>query len=166
MKIAFDIGGVLSKYPEQFRVILHALAQSPFIQVHVITDQHDRDYTLEQLRENGFNIPAERVHNADYARYGEMSKALIMKKFDIDMLIDDFPGYMAWDARLGPAPVRLQVQPDPYRPYWSPQWKTRPGDGEFGRRVCPPFEVLQMEFETERQSDGQAGQEATEEAGS
>ena len=149
MKIAFDIGGVLSKYPGEFRVLLGALAHSPFIQIHVITDQHDRDYTLQQLKDNGFNIPPERVHNADYTKYGEMCKAMIIKEHNIDMLIDDFPGYMVWDHRYGAAPIRLQIQPDPYRPYWSPLWKTRSEDGEFGRRVAP-------QFATEREEDGTA----------
>lgn len=153
MKIAFDIGGVLCKYPNEFRKMLHALSVGD-VEVHVITDQHDRDYTLKQLQDNGFGfIPPERVHNSDYAKYGEMCKAVVMKRVGIDMLIDDFPGYMTWDYRLGTPPIRLQIQSDPYKPYWSDQWITRPEDGEFGRRVCPPFEELVKEFETEREND-------------
>lgn len=140
MKIAFDIGGVLSKYPNEFKTILRGLAQSKEIEVHIITDQHDRDYTLQQLWDNGFHIPKERVHNADYERYGEMCKAVILKNEGIDVLIDDFGGYAAWDHRMGSAPIRMLVQPDPYRPYWASDWKTKSIDGDFGRRVCPPFE--------------------------
>jgi hypothetical protein len=148
MKIAFDLGGVLSKYPNQFRQMILALSTAPDIEVHVITDQHDRDYTLQQLKDNGFGmIPAERIYNADYAKYGEMCKAVIIYEHKIDMLVDDFPGYMVWDYRLGPAPIRLHLQSDPYTPYWSKDWVTRPEDGEFGRRVCPPFEGLVKEFD-------------------
>jgi hypothetical protein len=51
------------------------------------------------------------------------------------MLIDDFPGYVQWDSSFGPAPIRLLSQPDPFKPYWAPDWKTDPKDGDFGRRV-------------------------------
>lgn len=136
MKVAFDIGGVLSKYPDQFRVFVCALAVSPDIEIHVITDMHEREYTLQLLQDNGFGfIRPECVHNADYVNYGEMCKAVLIRYLGIDMLIDDFPGYCNWDSSFGSAPIRCQVQPDPFRPYWSKEWKTRSEDGEFGRRV-------------------------------
>lgn len=145
LKVAFDIGGVISKYPDQFRQIIESLSLNNNIEVHVITDQHDRDYTLQQLKDNGFDIPSDRVHNSDYEKYGEMCKAIVMKDNQIDMLVDDFPGYMTWDYNYGPAPIRLQIQPDPYLPYWSSKWKTRPDDGEFGRRFAPKFEFKRIE---------------------
>jgi hypothetical protein len=153
MKIAIDIGGCISKYPELFRQLIDGWNQNPSVEVHVITDMHDRGYTLENLATNNIPVPPERVHNANYAKYGEMSKAILLKKLGIDILIDDFPGYMVWDPRLGPAPIRMQVQPDPYRPYWSKTWITRSTDGEFGRRVCPPFEEVLKEFESKRTHD-------------
>lgn len=136
LKVSFDIGGVLSKYPDKFRVLIHALIVSPDIEIHVMTDMHEREYTLKLLEDNGFGmIPPERVHNSDYAKHGEMCKAILMRDLGIDLLIDDFPGYCVWDWSFGPAPIRCLVQPDPNRPYWSKDWKTRPEDGEFGRRV-------------------------------
>lgn len=162
MKIAFDIGGVLSKYPTQFRSMIFAFLNDPYctFEIYIITDMHDRELTLKQLADNGFDfILPSRVYNADYATYGEMCKAVLLKKLGIDILVDDFPGYMTWDHRLGPAPIRLQIQPDPYRPYWSKDWVTNPDDGEFGRRVCPPFEELVRKFETEREDNGTAAEE-------
>jgi len=88
MKIAFDIGGVLSKYPGEFRVLIAALAQSPLVDVRAITDQTDRDYTLQRLKDNGFDIPPDRVHNADYAQCGGMCKAVVVNAHGIDVIID------------------------------------------------------------------------------
>lgn len=135
MKVAFDIGGVLSKYPVLFRKMCLALTVGD-IEVYVITDMHDRVKTLAMLEENGFGfIPEHRVLNSDYAKYGDMCKAVLLKEHQIDMIIDDFPGYVQWDSSFGPAPVRLLSQPDPYMPYWAEDWKTDPADGDFGRRV-------------------------------
>lgn len=137
LKVAFDVGGVLSKYPAEMRNIMTAMAASGTIELWVITDMHDRPETLKQLEENGFGfVPEERVLNSDYATYGEFCKAVLLKEHGIGMLVDDFGGYVAWDSQLGPAPIRLQVMPDPFRPYWHPDWKESSGS-DFGRRVCP-----------------------------
>lgn len=134
MKIAVDIGGVLSAYPEQMQELLQPL--SSVHEIHVITDMHDRAETLVMLKENGFGwIPEERVHNADYARYGEMCKAMILHSLGIDLMLDDFGAYVTWDSQLGTAPMRWLVMPDPFRPYWDKNWKCSGGD--FGRRVAP-----------------------------
>ena len=85
MKIAFDIGGVISKYPEQFHWFMTSLEVN--MELYIITD----------------------------------------------MFFDDFVGYaMAWDSSFGPAPIRLLLCPDPYKPYWSDSWKCEGED--FGRR--------------------------------
>lgn len=135
MKVAFDIGGVLSKYPVFFRNFCQVL-QDGCVEVFIITDMHDRPKTLAMLNENGFGfIPEECVLNSDYTKYGDMCKAILLKEHQIDMLIDDFPGYVQWDSSFGPAPIRLLSQTDPFKPYWADDWKTDPKDGDFGRRV-------------------------------
>ena len=137
IKAAFDIGGVLSKYPSEMRTVMEAFHNSGTVEVWVITDMHDREDTLKQLRDNGFGfIPEERVLNSDYARYGDFCKAMLLKQHGIGMLVDDFGGYVAWDSQLGPAPIRLQVMPDPFRPYWHDTWRENSGC-DFGRRVSP-----------------------------
>lgn len=131
-RIAFDIGGVLSKYPHEFHRLGKTLDLGGF-EVYVITDQPDRDAVLQQLAVNGFGfIEAERVHCADYAKHGEFCKAVLMRDLGISFLVDDFAGYLAWNSSFGPAPVRLRVEPDAFRPYWHPSWVCEGGD--FGRR--------------------------------
>ncbi len=134
MRISFDIGGVLSAYPQEMHTLIGAL-HSDGHEIHVITDMHDRAATLAQLEDNGFGwIPPEHVHNADYKTHGEMCKPVLLRDLGIDAHIDDFPGYLVWDSSLGPAPLRLLVCPDAFRPYWHPDWKCEGAD--FGRRVA------------------------------
>ena len=133
LKIAFDIGGVISKYPTIVRALMLALQEQH--EVYVLTDQHDRESVMRQLKENGFGfIPPERVFCADYDTYGERCKAVICEREGFDVLVDDFGGYLAGD---GGAALRLLVQPDPYRPYSAPEWRGTPDEGKFGRRVAP-----------------------------
>lgn len=136
MKIAFDIGGVLSKYPEEFKKLIFSLCYSRGHDLHVITDMHDKEDVIKQLRTNDFDealIPTENIHCADYATHGELCKAVIMRDLKIDMFYDDFIGYTMWPPHFGPAPIRCLIMPDGYRPYWHPEWKCSGGD--FGRRV-------------------------------
>jgi hypothetical protein len=130
-RIAFDIGGVLSKYPEEFEAVAWSLFCSGF-DVFVITDQPLREEVVKQLFDNGFGfILPENIYCADYATHGEMCKAVLMRDLGITFLVDDFAGYLAWDSSFGPAPIRLRVEPDAFRPYWHPSWKCEGGD--FGR---------------------------------
>jgi hypothetical protein len=135
LKVSFDIGGVISKHPAIFRELCQILKDH--CEVSVITDMHDKPAVLKILADNGFGmIPPERVHIADYVKYGEMCKAVILKEQKIDIVIDDFAGYLAWDSRLGEAPIRLLIQPNAFLPYWSPDWKTNEVV-DFGRRISP-----------------------------
>jgi hypothetical protein len=134
MRIAFDIGGVLSKYPGEFKRLLEALWVDHTL--HVITDMHDKEDVLKQLRTNGFDeslIPTENVHCADYAQHGELCKAVLLRDLKISMFYDDFIGYTMWPPHFGPAPIRCLIMPDGYKPYWHEDWKNDGGD--FGRRV-------------------------------
>jgi len=131
MKIAFDIGGVISKYPEQFRWLMISLSVN--MELFVITDMHDKNEVLEMLRENRIEVAEDHVYCADYAKHGDMCKAVLLKELGIDIFIDDFPAYTSWDSTLGPAPIRLVVAPDPYKPYWSDSWKVKT-ECDFGRR--------------------------------
>ncbi len=132
LKVAFDIGGVLSKYPKIFKPMARDLHEKDW-DVHIITDMHDRDKILALLDMNGLSwVLPQYVHSADYDTYGEMCKAVLLMKLMIDLVFDDFPGYLTAGC-----PVRCHVLPDPYHPYWADDWKTDPADGEFGRRVSP-----------------------------
>jgi hypothetical protein len=131
MRIAFDIGGVLSKYPEIFRPFALAMKGSPDVELFVITDMHIRADVLETLKMNDFGfIPEENVHCADYETHGEGCKAVLLKELAIDIFFDDFIGYTVEPA----CPVRCLVMPDATRPYWSDDWKVAGDKPDFGRR--------------------------------
>ena len=135
MKIAFDIGGVLSKYPKEFKEVISHFA-GEHENIFIITDQHPKQEVLETLRINGFDfILADNVYCADYAKYGEMCKAIILRDLKIDILVDDFMGYLQWDYSWGKAPLRLLVMPDAQSPYWKEDWELLNDTPEFGRRV-------------------------------
>lgn len=128
MKIAFDVGGVLSKYPEVFRSLFHALRNAPGIEVFVISDMHPPGKILDMLLLNDFGLDGH-IHSADYAAHGEMCKSILCEKLGIDILIDDFPGYVAAGKH-----VRLLVMPEPTEPYYADSWRTDGSEGNFGRR--------------------------------
>jgi hypothetical protein len=155
MKIGFDIGGVLSKYPERFKELI---SNFEFVtDIYIITDQHPKDKVLQVLIDNGWYstyrsqgliaqtknefwdtyldgiIHPDNVYCADYEKYGNMAKAILIKELKLDIFIDDFEPYLAWDSTLGPQPILLKLMPDVFKPYWSPKWKQDGGD--FGRRV-------------------------------
>lgn len=127
MKIAFDIGGVISKYPDVFRPLVNI--SSPSIEVFIITDMHDKDRVLEMLRINGFLVSPQNVFCSDFYAYGELCKSVLCKDLGIDILIDDFPGYLGCGKH-----VRLLAMPDPVEPYYHDNWKTDGSEGDFGRR--------------------------------
>jgi hypothetical protein len=136
MRVAVDIGGVLSKYPDWFREWLGGQAAGG-IEVFVLTDIHDRAQVLDMLGRNGFLdvIPAENVYVSDYQAYGEACKAVLCRDLGVAVLIDDHPGYLVWPWPGVPAPLRLQVLPDVTRPYYATGWRTDGSEGDFGRRA-------------------------------
>ena len=131
MRIAFDVGGVLSKYP-QFKQLLETLHFSKMIEVWIISDMHPMEKIIDMLELNGVWFYKHRVRSADYKRHGEMCKAILCEELSIDMLFDDFPGYVASGKH-----VRLLVMPSPTEPYYHDDWKTDGSEGDFGRRTQP-----------------------------
>lgn len=148
MRIAFDIGGVLSKYPQQLRPLVNwlRLASAAFlaerfatrnyepVEVFVISDMHDREKMVGMVQANGFDVDPDNIHSADYKAHGELCKAVLCEQLGIDILIDDHGGYV---CTPGSPPVRLLVMPDPARPYYHDDWKTDGSEGDFGRRRNP-----------------------------
>lgn len=130
-KIAFDIGGVLSKYPDLLRPIVAALLASADVEVYVLTDMHPHEKCVRWVHENGFPVPPERIVSCDYTEHGEECKAVMSRELGIDVLVDDFPGYV---ATVGAPVLRLLSMPDPTRDYYHPGWKTDGSEGNFGQR--------------------------------
>lgn len=127
LKISFDIGGVISKYPAEFRMLMATLQQGG-AEVFVITDMHPRETSLVMLRENGFDfVPEDHILNADYTTHGEDCKAALIKEHGIQIHIDDFAGYCAHTEGIS-----LFVWPNPEKPYYHDDWKA--DGGSFGRR--------------------------------
>ena len=134
MKIAFDIGGVISKYPDVFRNLINVLDQHwADLGVYIITDMHNKDEVIKILKDNHIIVDEDKVYCADYEKYGELCKAVLLKQLSIDIFVDDFVGYTSWDSSLGEAPIRLLVMPDPFKPYWHKDWKTNDKSGFCGR---------------------------------
>lgn len=175
MKIGFDIGGVISKYPHQmwdiidrFRYTLHRTCDGDWEDnikdIYIITDMHPKDKVCQTLIDNGFYstyksaglreqtktefhdqyykgiIHPDNIYCADYEKYGNMAKAVLIKQLGLDVFVDDFDGYLQWDSWLGPQPLLLKVMPDAFKPYWHDDWKC--DGGEFGRRKAPHFTEL------------------------
>lgn len=133
MKIAFDIGGVLSKYPDILRPLVDVLIRhgGDDVEVFVISDMKPHAKAVAFCHDNGFEVPRDRIICADYDAHGENCKAIACEDLGIDMLIDDFPGYV---AQIGSPRVRLLVMPDPSKPYYADEWQTDGSEGGFGRR--------------------------------
>lgn len=129
LRVAFDVGGVLSKYPTE----MHSLAALWLgCEIYVISDMHPKEKILAMLEANGFGFVEEgRVLSADYQAHGEACKAVLCEELEIDILIDDFIGYVACP---GKPPIRLLLMPDASRPYYADTWVTDGSEGDFGRR--------------------------------
>ena len=52
------------------------------------------------------------------------------EQLGIDILVDDFPGYVADGKHVG-----LLVMPNPREPYYHDSWRTDGSEGDFGRRL-------------------------------
>ncbi len=129
LKVSFDIGGVLSKYPEVFRPLVRALQASGQVEIFVLTDMHDHEQSVRFVQGNEYDIPADHILNSDYATFGETCKEETIKKHGIQLHIDDFPGYCAHTTC-----VSLFVWPNPNRPYYDDDFITDGTEGNFGRR--------------------------------
>jgi hypothetical protein len=146
LKVGIDVGGVLSKYPNEWRRLIESLTgPEARCEVYVITDISPISYVIEVLTDNGFIIPdndyayslikPENVLSADYEQYGNYAKAVVMREKGIEVYIDDDEKYLQWDTVFGPQPLLLKIVPDPLKPYWSDEWIQT---GELGRRRFSP----------------------------
>jgi hypothetical protein len=127
MKIAFDVGGVLSKH-KSIRDLYVALSNCGTVQTFVISDMHPIEKITDMLQLNGLPFK-DNVYSADYSTHGENCKRILCEELGIDILIDDFMGYVAQGKH-----VRMLVMPDPIEPYFADDWKTDGSEGNFGRR--------------------------------
>lgn len=131
--VAFDIGGVLSKYPELFlgAIKYEKQSQGNIDNVYIITDMHKPEQTLDMLTRNGFMdyLKKDNIINADFEKYGEACKKVELEKHNICMFFDDFPAYVSDGC-----PIKCRVLPDLTKPYYADSWQTDGSEGSFGRR--------------------------------
>lgn len=130
IRIGFDVGGVLSKYPEILTPFVNSLIiNCPDVEVHVLSDMHPKEKIIDWLQRNSLSVNPSNVHSCDYIEHGELCKAVKCQELQIDIMMDDFIGYLAEGS-----PLRLLVMPDAKRPYYHDDWKTDGSEGNFGRR--------------------------------
>jgi hypothetical protein len=128
-RISWDIGGVLSKYPEVFRPLIKVLIAGG-AEVFVITDMPDHEKAVKFVQGNGYDIKAENILCSDYATHGENCKARTIEEYGIQVHVDDFPGYVA-----NASCVNLFVWPNPDKPYYADEFVTDGSEGTFGRNT-------------------------------
>jgi hypothetical protein len=123
MRISFDIGGVISRYPKQMKMLIWALLQS-CIDVYVVTDM-PWPTARELLNSNGFDcIDDDHLKSADWNTHGDRCKAMLLKQLAIDIHFDDYPAYCVTDCDT----IGMFVWPVPSKPFSAPGWKTKPGN--------------------------------------
>jgi hypothetical protein len=141
MRVAFDIGGVLSKYPNQFRelilkIVSHGLGHWPAMEVFIISDMHPKEKIVELLRLNridGFSY--DNVYCADYDTHGDGCKAELLDQLKIDLFFDDHIGYVATSIPGTYPTIRCLVWPEAGLPYRADSWIVPDGEPEFGRKT-------------------------------
>lgn len=126
LRIAFDIGGVLSAHPE-LRTLFDVCQASDAVEVFIVTDMPN-DAALAMLQQNAIRIAPERVLSADYAKHGGACKAVVCENHKIAVMLDDAINYACTGSFL-----RLLVMPMVERPYYSDDWKVPSESGNFGR---------------------------------
>jgi hypothetical protein len=116
MRVAFDIGGLISRYPDEMKTLMHALTAGG-VEVHIMTDMNSKD-AWNAVLENGLDfIPANRVHSCDWSQYGDLCKTKMMEKIGIHVLVDDRPDYCASGDFIG-----LVLSPRPEKGYYHKTW--------------------------------------------
>lgn len=133
VRIGFDIGGVLSKYPDLLLPIVRALSVTTDVEVHVLSDMAPHAKCVDAVHRNGFLVPPERIHSCDYETFGDNCKAEKAREIGLDVLIDDYLGYVAVQ---GAPRIRLLMMPDADADYYHPNWETDGSEGTFGRRLA------------------------------
>lgn len=130
MRIAFDIGGVISKHPSLFRQLMRDLIDAGNT-VIVLTDMSPCERVEALLALN--DIPYDQLVLADHGSYGEMCKDVALREHRIDAVVDDHMGYVIGRG----APVRLLLMPDASLPYYNGEWRTLGDEPSFGRIASP-----------------------------
>lgn len=135
MRVAFDIGGTISRYPNEMKAMMIAFMAGG-VEVHIMTDINPKDAT-KLIIANGLDfVPANHVHSCDWSTYGDLCKTQMMEQLGIDVLIDDRPDYCAAGNFIG-----LVVSPRPAVPYYHKSWV----NGSTPSVMVPPEELEEFQ---------------------
>lgn len=115
-RIGIDIGGVISKYPAEFKALIRALSQSTEFEVFIITDMPKSDARIV-LKDNHIDICDSKLLCSDWIKDGDLCKTVLMKEHKIDIMIDDRLDYIMQGVHLG-----LFVIPRPESGYFAKEW--------------------------------------------
>lgn len=127
LKISFGIGGVITKYPNEMRMLIDALSESDSVEVYIISDLTKEHPTQKLLQRNGIEIPVERILLADRAKYGEKCISKVVQDNNIDIHMDANPAYC--DNTKG---INFFLWPNTNIPYFSPDFKSKGFDRRNG----------------------------------
>ncbi len=116
MRIGFDIGGVISKYPDEFRFLLLALSKVPEIEIYIVTDM-PRDVAKDLLTKNNIPWSEKRLLCGEWGDHGDKCKSVLMRKHRIEIMVDDRLDYIFGGVKIG-----LMVVPRTHRKYYAPSW--------------------------------------------
>lgn len=117
MRVAFDIGGLISRYPKEMKRLMEALSDGG-VEVHIVTDMNAGD-AWNACVNNGLDLLVDprRVHSCDWSQHGDLCKTEMMERMGIDILIDDRPDYCASGKFIG-----LVLSPRPHIDYYHRSW--------------------------------------------
>jgi hypothetical protein len=116
-KIGFDIGGTISKFPDQMLALMRALTTSAEFEVFIVTDMKRED-AISSLEKNSIVVDRDHLICADWSKNMDLCKSIVMKERGIDIMIDDRPDYITEGV-----PIGLALMPRPHLPYFHPTWK-------------------------------------------
>lgn len=117
LRVSFDIGGVITRYPRQVRALMWALIHGG-VEVFVLTDMA-RETAVALLRQNGFPFVGEdHVIGADWNAHEDRCKDVEMRRLRIDVHFDDFAPYCVTSDDT----MTLMVWPKPSLPYNAAEW--------------------------------------------
>jgi hypothetical protein len=122
LKVAFDIGGVVSRYPTHMRELMYAL-KTAGQEIFILTDMNKKD-AISAIQHNDLrawtdSIPLfddDHILSADWSAHGDLCKTKLMEEHGIHILIDDRPDYVAFGSFIG-----LVLAPRAV-PYYHPTW--------------------------------------------
>lgn len=116
MKVAFDIGGVISRYPFEMKKLMLSLIKGG-VEVCIMTDMNAED-ARNAVLENGLDfIPTDQIYSCDWSRHGDLCKSKMIESLGVDILIDDRPDYCAAGDFIG-----LVLSPRPDKNYYHDTW--------------------------------------------